>query len=245
MSGPVVESERFGRAVRHFQVAISAGAQALAWARQEEAPHGATVVVDREISPLGLRGRMWHAPAESTLACAVVLRPPVPAEEGDSAWLVGALGALQGAEAATGAALSTWWPDTVIDADSGEPVVGIKAEVQLGPGQVRSAVVTQRFDLERLGIDPARRDELLEAVVTALDGAGEALGGDGGTGDVAAAYEGRCALMGRRVKIRLLPRGESRGVVAGVDRTARLELKSPTGMVERVTIDMFRELEAL
>ena len=249
MSGtgaPFAETEVLGRPARHFQVAISAGAQALAWARQEDAPQGAAVWVDREISPLGFRGRMWHAPAESTLACAVVMRPPLPAEEGDLTWLVGALGALDGTEAAGGKpGLATWWPDAVVDADTQEPVAFVKSEVQLGPGRVRSAVVTVRFDLQRLGLDPSGRGQLLEAVLASTDRMSETLTQSEGAAAIAAAYEQRCVLLGRRVKIRLLPRGEARGVVGGVDRTARLELRSGADFVERVTIDMLHELEAV
>lgn len=245
MSGPIVETERYGRPLRHFQVAISAGAQALAWARQEEAPHGATVVVDQEVSPLGLRGRMWQAPPEATLTCAVVLRPSLTAEEGDAAWLVAVLAAADGAEAATGRSLSTWWPDAVVEAESGEPVAGAKAEIQLGPGQVRSAVATVRFDLQRLGLDAGRRDELLEAFLTSLDAGYQRMVDADGTAGVAAAYERRCALIGQRVKIRLRPQGETRGVASGVDPKARLEVTSQTGMVERITIDMLRDLETV
>ena len=241
----VETTERFGRPVRHFPVAISAGTQALAWARQEDAPAGATVVVDREISPFGLRGRLWHAPAESTLALAVVLRPPLAAEEGDVAWLMGGLGLLEGAEAASGSSLGTWWPDAVVSPESADPVGAVKAEVQLGPGKVRSAVVTMRLHLSALSVEDDRRDEVLEAVLAAVDRtAGELAESDGAAG-VAAAYEARCSLVGRRAKLRLLPKGETRGVVGGVDRAARLELKSPTGMVERVTIDMLRDLEVV
>jgi BirA family biotin operon repressor/biotin-[acetyl-CoA-carboxylase] ligase len=243
--GPFSETEVLGRPARHFQVAISAGAQALAWARQEEAPHGASVQVDREISPLGFRGRMWHAPAESTLACAVVLRPPLPAEEGDLSWLVGAGGAVEGAEAAAGAPLATWWPDTVVDAGTEEPVANVKAEVQLGPGRVRSAVVTLRFDLERLGLGLSGRDHLLESVLGATDRVSETLSESDGAAGIAEAYGQRCVLVGRRVKIRLLPRGETRGVVGRVDRTARLELRSQADTVEHVTIDMLHELQAV
>ncbi|MDQ3573960.1 MAG: hypothetical protein M3378_12260 [Actinomycetota bacterium] len=244
--GPVVETqERFGHPVRHFQVAISAGTQALAWARQENAPAGATVVVDLEVSPLGFRGRKWHAPGDATLACAVVLRPPVPAEEGDVAWLVAAMGAVDGAEAAAGRPLATWWPDAVVDAASEEQVAGTKAEIQLGPGSVRSAVVSLRFDLQRLGLGAEHRDELLEAVVTSMDRASATLAGEDGAAALASAYEQRCALVGRRVKIQMLPKGEARGVAGGVDTSARLVMRSATEMVERVTIDMVRTLQVV
>jgi len=241
----VETTERFGLPFRHFQVAISAGTQALAWTRQEDAPAGAVVVADLEVSPLGFRGRKWHAPAEDTLACAMVLRPAIPAEEGDVAWLVGALGGLQGAETVSGRSLAAWWPDTVVDAGSGEEVVGIKAEIHLGPGTVRSAVVSLRFALRRLGIGPDRRDDLLEAVVMSLDSAARSLTGEGGTAGAAATYEQRCAFLGRRVKIRIMPKGEVRGIVGGVDNTARLVLRSPSGPDERVTIDMVRELQVV
>jgi BirA family biotin operon repressor/biotin-[acetyl-CoA-carboxylase] ligase len=226
-------------------VAISAGTQALAWARQEDAPAGATVVADLEVSPLGFRGRIWHAPAEATLACAMVLRPQLPAEEGDLTWLLAAVGALNGAEAVSGRSLSACWPDTVVDAESRETVVGVRAEVQLGPGTVRSAVISLRFDLPRLGLGPDRRDDLLEAVVNALVAASDNLAGEDGAAGLATTYGQRCAQLDRRVKIQLLPKGEVRGVVGGVDHTARLVLRSPADVEEHVTIDMVRELQVV
>ena len=245
MSGPVggEESERFGHTVRHFKMSVSAGTLALAWARQENAPHGATVVVDREVSPLGRLARLWTTPAEQTLACAVILRPPLPAEQADVAWLLGALAAADGAEAASGRALSTWWPDTVVETDTGTTVIATRAEVQLGPGQVRSAVVTARFDLQALGVDPGRRDEVLEAFLRSLDDIGGRL--SEGVAGVVAAYERRCGLIGRRVKVRLMPKGETRGIAQRLDRMARLELESGTGMVERISIDALRALEVV
>ncbi len=246
MSGGVVggeESERFGRILRHYKMSVSAGTLAQAWARQENAPHGATVVVDREVSPLGRRGRHWGVPPERTLACAVVLRPPLPAEQADVSWIVGGLAAAEGGEAASGKALGTWWPDDVTDQASGATVGTVRAEVQLGPGQVRSAVVTVRLDLEALGVEPARRDEVLEQFLGSIDAISERLGE--GPAGVAAGYERRCALIDKRVKVRLLPKGETRGIARRIDRLARLELESPTGMVERISIDALRELEVV
>lgn len=229
-----------GRPVRQFPVAVSAGAMALAWARQEDAPDGAIVVVDREISALGRRGTAWAVAPESTLACAVVSRPKVAVEEGDVAWLVGGVVAAEAVEAVGGRELQTWWPDTVLERESGEPVASVKAEVQLGPGHVRVAVMTLRIDLERSGVGGDRRDELLEAVLRAF-GLHSGEGAD--AAGAAAAYEGRCALMGKRVKVSLMPRGETRGVASEVDRLARLALRSPTGMVERVGVDQVKGLE--
>jgi biotin-(acetyl-CoA carboxylase) ligase len=234
--------EQFGRPVRRFPVALSAEAMALAWANQEDAPQGATVVVDHEIRASGLHGRLWEVPATESLACSVVLRPTVPVEDADSAWLVAALACAEGGQAVSGKELSTWWPDSVVDA-SREQVAAVRAEVQLGPGRVKSIVITLRFNLPKLGLDPSQKDDLLEAVVHAVDAATEELS-SGGAG-AAAAYEKRCALIGNRVLIRLLPKGETRGTAQRVDRGARLELQSASGLVEKITVDQVRDMKVV
>jgi len=233
--------ERFGRPMRVFPVAVTSEAMALAWANQEEAPQGATVVVDTEIRASGLHGRLWSVPAVDTLACSIVLRPTVSVEEANAAWLLAALAAADGAQAVSGLELSTWWPDTVVKAADQERVAGVRAEVQLGPGRVKCIVVTLRFDLPALGLDASRKDELLEAVVTAVDAGSEELAA--GVAGAAAAYEKRCTLLGNRVRIKLLPKGETRGNARGVDRAARLELEAPSGLVEKITVVQVRELE--
>src|SRR5438105_493814 len=94
--------ERFGRLMKQFSVAVSSEVMALGWANVDNAPQGAAVVVDHEINPRGLHGRLWDTPPADTLAVAIVLRPPVSVEEADITWLVAALAGLEGAEAATG-----------------------------------------------------------------------------------------------------------------------------------------------
>ena len=241
--GPGEESERFGHTVRQFKMGVSGAALALAWARQEDAPNGATVVVEREVSPLGRLGKLWPTPPESTLSFAVVLRPPLSVEDADAAWLLAGVAAAEGAEVASGRTMGTWWPDLVVDGESEEQVVALKVEIQLGPGRVRIAVASIRLDLDKLGLGAEGRDDLLEAVLRALDRHSEGL--EEGAEGVAAAYEGRCALVGRRVKLRLLPKGETRGVARRVDRHARLEVESGTGMVQRIAIDTLRDLAAI
>jgi biotin-(acetyl-CoA carboxylase) ligase len=233
--------EKFGRPMRMFPVAVSSEAMALAWANQEEAPQGATVVVDHEIRAGGLHGRLWTVPATDSLACSVVLRPILKMEEADSAWLVAALAAADGAQAVSGRELATWWPDSVVDAATRQQVAAVRAEIQLGPGRVKSVVITMRFDLPSLGLDASRKDDLLEAVVQAVDAASEELAG--GALGAAAAYEKRCGLLGNRLLIRLLPKGETRGTARRVDRGARLELESASGLVEKITVDQVRDMK--
>jgi BirA family biotin operon repressor/biotin-[acetyl-CoA-carboxylase] ligase len=243
VTGPGETVKRYGRPYRHFPVAVSVGSQGLAWARQENAPHGAAVVVDHEINALGRIGSVWPAPPDRTLALAFILRPPLSVEQANAAWLAAAVGTAEGAEAVAGLGLATWWPDHVVHRDGGARVAALKAEVLLGPGEVKAAVVSIRVDLEPLGLEKDRREELLEAILSSLDTASAQLA-DGADGAVNA-YNQRCSLLGLRVKITLLPKGETRGTARRVDRMGRLELESATGMVERVTIDQLRSFEVV
>jgi BirA family transcriptional regulator, biotin operon repressor / biotin---[acetyl-CoA-carboxylase] ligase len=236
--------ERFGRPMRVFPVAVSCEVMAQAWANQDAAPHGAAVIVEHEINPRGLHGSLWQSPSSDTLALAVVLRPSVSPEESDATWMVAALAGTEGAEAATGMKLATWWPDGIIEQETGDPVGAVKSEVQLGPGQVKSAVVTIRFDLMRLEVDtPEKRDALTEAVVHAVDRVAEQL--SEGPARVATAYGERCAMLDKRLKVRLRPKGETRGVAKRVDRGGRLEIESLSGMVERIGVNQLMSLDVV
>lgn len=241
--GPGEESERYGHVVRSYRMSVSAAALALAWARQENAPHGACVLVEREVSPLGRLTKLWTTPPEATLALALVSRPPLPVEEADAVWLVACLAGAEGAEVASGKSLATWWPDAIVERDTDDLVGQVKAEIQLGPGKVRSAVLSLRLDLEKLGLGADGREALLEAVLAAFDRHSESLA-DGGAA-VAAAYESRCTLLGRRLKVNLLPKGEARGVARSVDRKGYLNLESGTGMLEQLSIDRLRSYEVM
>ncbi|CAN5497546.1 biotin--[acetyl-CoA-carboxylase] ligase [soil metagenome] len=232
-----------GLPLRAFQVGLSAEALALAWARQQNAPAGAAVVVVNEVSPRGRAGRLWPHPADDTLAFAVILRPTLSADDANAVWLAAGVAVTSGAGLVSDRELATCWPDQVIDVASGEEVAMTKAEIQLGPGQVRSAVATVRLSVSRLGLDPEQRGDLLEALLASFAEVAEELS-EQPTG-VAAMYEGRCSLVGSRIKVVLLPKGETRGVVRGVDPMGRLRLESGTGMIEHLEINTVRSLEVV
>lgn len=237
-------TERFGRPFRHFPVAVSSEAMALGWANTEDAPQGATVLVDHEIGPRGLHGRLWAPPLADSLVCAMVLRPELSAEEGEVTWLLAGLAAARAAEVASGLATQTWWPDEAVEAGTRNCLAAVRAEIQLGPGKVKHVVATFRMDLVKLGLGREGRDTALEALVNAVDALCAELAADGPPA-IAAAYEQRCGVLGKRVKLQLLPKGETRGTAARVNRTARLELESQTGMVERIGVDQLRTLEVV
>lgn len=216
---------------RHFPVAVSAEALALAWARQEGAPTGSVVVVDHEISPRGRLGRLWPHPPERTAVLAVVWRPALGPEAADLVWAAASLGLCRAAARLLGAPTLVSWPDEVVDAE-GQLIGAVRAEVQLGPGRVTSAVVTARLDLDRLG--SRGREAVLAVVAEAL--AAVAIDLDLDPAALRAAADGRSSLAGHRVIAHLLPRGEVRGVAHGVDGRGALSVVSSTGLVQTVPV---------
>lgn len=59
------------------------------------------------------------------------------------------------------------------------------------------------------------------------------------------AYRGRCATVGCTAAVALLPHGAVRGTVRGIGADGRLEVESPTGLVERIAVASFSSLRRL
>lgn len=59
------------------------------------------------------------------------------------------------------------------------------------------------------------------------------------------AYRGRCATVGCTAAVDLLPHGAVRGTVRGIGADGRLEVESPTGLVERIAVSSFSSLRRL
>lgn len=233
------EKTRNGHRVRTFPVAVSTTALALAWARQEDAPHGAVVVAEHEVRPVGRLGRIYEKDPNSTLACSIVTRPGLSAEEGDASWLLAGLLALRAVDALVPGRVGLWWPDALVDAESLAEIAPLKADIHLRPSHVAAAVMTFRFDLDELRLASSDRGDLLDALLSASE---ELASIDEGA-TLAGWYQPRCVLMDRRLKVALLPRGETRGIGTSVDRHARLVIESTTGMVEQVAVDEARSIE--
>ncbi|GAC1534357.1 MAG: hypothetical protein NVS3B12_14990 [Acidimicrobiales bacterium] len=211
---------------------------ALAWARQEQAAHGSVVEVDREISPARRSGDPHDDPgSEGGTTLAVVLRPVLAVAQADLMWLTAGLGVAEAAVALGCGPAGVVWPDTVRSLSTNEVLADVRSDVQLGPGRVESAVLTFHVRSSLA----AGQDHLIGEILDRLDAACVDLA-DGGSG-VAAAYERLCVQIGARVRVQLRPRGETRGVVSGVDRQGRLVLRSATEMEERVGVDQIRTVD--
>ncbi len=113
----------------------STNADALELIRGGE-PEGIVVVADHQEAGRGRRGRSWEAPADASLLCTVVLRPPATVAGLATAAL--GLAAVEAIVGLTGATVGLKWPnDLVWPGDGTGPdrkLAGILAEAEWPPG---------------------------------------------------------------------------------------------------------------
>ena len=217
-----------GEATRHMAVGLSVESAAGAWARREEAPHGAMVTLDAEVAGR----RRGGVPAPPGPAIGVIVRPSLTVDNADRLWLVGLVAAHRTIRSP--GSLRVGWPDSLhVDAT---PIAFINVTAQLGPGRVEMAILSVRA-VDALWMP--KPDEFRVAVLLALAQA------ESGFSDLAADYAAVSSIHGQRVRVVLLPRGETRGTVAGVEADGRLRLETPTGMVESIAASSVRRIDVI
>ncbi len=223
---------------------MSVEAVASAWARGEHAPDGAVVVLDNEVSGRLRGGQPWTIGGADGVMFAMVARPDMDPLQEALLWVCASLAAADALTALTDSGHVVLWPDRVTDQSVSEPRCAVNVLVQLGPGRVEHAIFAVRADVRDLphnGSSQIEVDALVTAYVTAARTYVDLLSNQ--QDELLAAFADRCAQMGERVRVELLPRGEARGRVAAVDREGFLVLESPTGMLERVAPASLRTIE--
>lgn len=242
-----------GRSLRYYPIALTTEALALAWARQESAPEGATIVAGQELSPRQRKGPPWVPFAGKGLYASVVLRPALPPEGEGLLWLLAALGAAEGLVEVSGLDVGIKWPDDLL---VGERKIGaVKVEAQLGPGEIVSAVVTFRVNVNVTAEDlpeelrgpvtsvqiesgaETERERVLNGILTCLERRY-----DDDVPRLLDAYRDRCTTIGQTVKAHLLPRGEVMGTARDIDNFGSLMVEVGTKRAA-VPIDVLKKLE--
>jgi len=216
---------------------MSVEALASAWARTDNAPDGAIVVADSEISGRLRGGTPWRAGGDDALLMAMVVRPSIDPLQEALLWLVASLGvgnALDGVSAESHAII---WPDNVTNAE-GSVRSAVNVTVQLGPGRIEHAVLAVRVHLAGFS---STKDALVASLEEHLLAATRLVESDSLA--LLDTFNDRCAAMNKRALVSLLPRGEARGRVTAVDADGFLVLESATGMLERIAPASLRSLE--
>ena len=219
---------RFGRPYRYEPSCEST--QSLL---DQTAAEGALALCDEQTSGRGRLGRVWQAPAGTSILCSIVLRPP-PERRLPELSLVAGMAVADAVEQVLGLAAQIKWPNDVMvnrrkvagvlaEARDGAVVLGIGINVnqtreQL-PADSRSPAASLRT------IDGVERDRapVLAALLEQLEeryGAWRESGLDGIYDFLGA----RDFLRGRRVAV-----DGTEGYAVGIDRQGRLELDTEDG----------------
>jgi BirA family transcriptional regulator, biotin operon repressor / biotin---[acetyl-CoA-carboxylase] ligase len=229
-----------GRGWRELQVVDETGSTNADLARQarQGAGAGLVLVAEQQTSGRGRLGRSWTAPARSGLTFSVLLRPAGPTSR--LGWLP-LLTGLAVAEAVARVAeldVRLKWPNDLLVGD--RKLAGVLAErvgdaVVVGVGLNVSAVAAelpgpQATSLVMEGAACTDRDPVLRAVLRRIADRVARWDSPGGDPDLAAAYAGRCATLGRTIRAELPGGLELTGVAQGLDGDARLLVLTAQGV---------------
>lgn len=193
---------------------------------RDGALEGAVVVADYQTRGRGRRGRIWEAPPGAALLMSVLARPDPAVLPPGQRWVLTAAMALSGADACQEVvdgpgSVDIKWPNDLLL--SGRKLAGILAEADAGAIVIGMGVNLTWCPPGATFVGPgADRNQLLEAILTRLDGWWDRWP------QVADAYRRRCATVGRRVRISLADR-EVVGWAVGVDPDGALRVSLDLG----------------
>jgi biotin-(acetyl-CoA carboxylase) ligase len=217
---------------------MSVEALASAWARTENAPDGAVVVIDSEISGRLRGGIPWRVAGDDALVMAMLVRPALNPLHESLLWLVASLATADALVEVSGDEHTVIWPDTVVRQGEDLARSSVNVMVQLGPGRIEHAVLAVRTRLDGL---EATKEELLRSLEEHLLAATRLVETDSLA--LLEMFNDRSSIMSQRARVSLLPRGEARGRIIAVDPDGFLVLESSTGMLERIAPASLRSLE--
>jgi BirA family biotin operon repressor/biotin-[acetyl-CoA-carboxylase] ligase len=223
-------------------------------AQQERLPSFTTLVTAHQTAGRGRRGRDWVAPAGTSLAISVLVRPVdrdgSALDPSALSWLPVAGGvAMTDAVASvlSGVRVGFKWPNDVqVD---GKKICGVLAELLPDGGVVIGAGLNIAMSeaqlpvptatslaLEGAEVDGAedrvlsRYLERLSAVIEAYS----ASAGDAEASGLRAEAVARCTTLGREVRAELPGGSDLVGVATGIDAQGRLQIQTASGRVEAV-----------
>lgn len=221
----------------------------------EELAPFTTLVTDDQTAGQGRRGRTWVAPAGTSLAISVLLRPMDASgsvlDPARFSWLSFAAGvAMTDAIAAVlpSSVVGFKWPNDV--QVGGRKICGILGELlPSADGVVMGAGVNLAMSAQQLpvptatsaAIEGASGVELPDLVLstylrrlTALVTAYGTAGGDADISGLRSAAIERCTTLGQEVRAELPGGAELLGTAIGIDQLGRLEIGTRSGRVETV-----------
>ena len=198
-------------------------------------PEGAVAVCEEQTAGRGRMGRLWEAPAASSILMSVLLRPPRERRAAELTLVAGVATAIA-VERATGLAAQIKWPNDVMldrrkvagglaELKDGAVVLGIGLNVNQKPGELPSETKVPAGSLRSVTGREYERGPIFADLLLELEQRYEAWRNDGLDG----IYEdlgARDFLRGRRVTVDGVA-----GTAQMITRDGRLEISTDSGPV--------------
>lgn len=207
---------------------------------EEGAPHGTTVVADRQTAGRGRRGRSWESPAGTSIYFTIVIRPTFAPDKASMITLVMALSVAEAIHEVTGLDAGIKWPNDIVV--NGKKVVGILTEMSMTPEmneaqflvagvgvnvnqesaedfpeEIRKTATSLRIEYGQ----PVDRAALLERILARFETDYDTFVRKLDLSELKPRYESR--LAGRNAGVRVLdPAGEYTGISRGITDTGEL-----------------------
>jgi len=197
-------------------------------------PEGAVAVCEEQTDGRGRMGRLWEAPAGSSILVSVLLRPP-PERRAAELTLVAGVATAVVVERATGLAAQIKWPNDVMldrrkvagvlaELKDGAVVLGIGLNVKQSPGELPAEAKTAA-SLRSVTGRSLERGPILADLLLELEQRYEAWR-DGGLNAIYDDLGGRDFFRGRRVTV-----DGVEGTAQMITREGLLEVSTASGPV--------------
>ncbi len=206
---------------------------------RQGAAEGLVVVADHQTAGRGRLDRHWESPPGANLLASVLLRPGCGAADVHLCTGAVALAGADACRAAAGVNPSLKWPNDLLVGEG--KVAGVLAEADFSGSVLKSVVVGIGINvawpgppgaggacLDDIGREAVDRRNLLEHLLRALSARRPLLDDAGGRRALADEVRGRCATLGRTVRV-VLAGEEFTGRALAIDDAGHLVVETAEG----------------
>ncbi len=238
---------RLGTRFHYFEEVVSTNSTARELA-EKGAGEGEIVVAETQTAGRGRLGRRWASPPFANLYLSIILRPKLPPVHAPQITLMAAVALAETTAAFIPGFAAIKWPNDIMV--GGKKLGGILTELSCDAERVHYAIlgigVNLNFSLEVMPEEIRRRatsvlaltgqsvsrESFLRRLIQDLDRCYGVLEASG-FGAIAARWEARFDLRGRRVRVEMLGQ-EIVGRAKGLDAEGALLVENESGAVQRI-----------
>ncbi|MBO5209649.1 MAG: biotin--[acetyl-CoA-carboxylase] ligase [Lachnospiraceae bacterium] len=216
---------------------------------EEGAPHGTTVVADKQKQGRGRRGREWESPAGTAVYMSIALKPDFAPDKASMLTLVMALSVAEAVTELTGLEAAIKWPNDIVV--NKKKVCGILTEMSAELDYIHYIVIGVGINVNNhlsefteeisktassLQIEsgkPVSRAAVVERVLFYFEKNYDIFVRKLDLSELQEAYQKHLINLNTEVKV-LDPKGEYTGIARGISKTGELLVEKEDGTMETV-----------